>query len=298
MSRPFSVKCAALLVLSTGLLFTTAKAADQDQQQIDAQLRAGKVIFDSTCSTAACHGTNGVGGRGPALNHRLAENIILDAVLNGRPGTPMPHFKDVLDIEKRTQVIAYVSSLSSAGRLPRPSLASAVASPIGQPEPMPWIASNASSNRVVIDSEYGDPAAGAVLFFDATKLTSCHSCHSYARAGGPIGVDLRSIDKTPLEVCRTISEPKMASVGYPAIRITMIGGSTDVGIKSEENNDTLSYYDVSAPLPILRNVLKSEVENVEPLTGSGIYDHTALPYGRQDQLNVCAFLGKTHRAEH
>ncbi len=90
----------------------------------------------------------------------------------------------------------------------------------------------------------------------------------------------------------------MASVGYPAIRITMIGGSTDVGIKSEENNDTLSYYDVSAPLPILRNVLKSEVENVEPLTGSGIYDHTALPYGRQDQLNVCAFLGKTHRAEH
>lgn len=298
MSRQFVAKCAGLLVLSTSQLLTVAKAANQDQQQIEAQVRAGKAVFDTTCSAGACHGTNGVGGRGPAVNHWLAESMILDAVLNGRPGTPMPPFKDVLDTEKLTAVIAYVTSLSSGGRLARDSLASAAASRTGQPATMPWIAGNASRNRVAIDSGYGDPAAGAVLFFDATKLTSCHSCHSYAGAGGPIGVDFASIDKTPLEICRAISKPRIASVGYPAIRITMIDGSIDIGIEREESKDILSYFDVSSPLPILRSVLKSEVKNVEPLTATGLYDHTALLYARQDRLNVCAFLGKADRGNH
>ena len=78
----------------------------------------------------------------------------------------------------------------------------------------------------------------------------------------------------------------------------MIDGSIDIGIEREESKDILSYFDVSSPLPILRSVLKSEVKNVEPLTATGLYDHTALLYARQDRLNVCAFLGKADRGNH
>ena len=297
MSRHFTVACAGLTVLSTSSFFISASADNENQKQIDAQIQAGKVVFDSTCSAGSCHGGGGIGGRAPALTHAIPQDLITDTVLNGRPGTPMPAFKGILDSAILAQVIAYVSSLTSGGRQPTsvvviPGSPSNASSGPVQSKTMPWLESNASVDPVGIGSEQGIPSAGAARFFDATKLTSCHTCHSYAGAGGPIGRDLASTDKTPLEICQVISNPKSASPGYAAVRITLISGSSSVGIEREENEEVLRYYDVSSLPPILRTLRRSAVKDVKPLTGTGIYDHTTLPYTKQDRLNLCAFLGK------
>jgi mono/diheme cytochrome c family protein len=297
-SRQFTVACAALAALSTSSLFISAPADTEEiQKQIDAQVRAGKIVFESTCSAGSCHGAGGIGGRAPALTQAIPQDLITNTVLNGRPGTPMPAFKGILDSAVLAQVIAYVCSLSSAGRQPasivviRGSPSNASSGPV-QSKTMPWLASNASVNPVAIDSEQGIPAAGAALFFDATKLTSCHACHSYAGAGGPIGRDLASTDKTAVEICHVISNRKSASPEYAAVRITLVDGSSSVGIEREENEEILRYYDVSSLPPILRTLRKAAVKDVKPLTGIGIYDHTTLPYTKQDRLSLCAFLGK------
>lgn len=288
---------AALMSVLTSSLFMPARGANPDFQQIEAQVRAGKTVFDTTCSAGSCHGTGGVGGRGPALNRSLAETVIRDTVLNGQPGTPMPAFKDILDTATLAEVIAYVSSLSSGGQLPTSVVviqgprSKAVSEP-ARSAAMPWVASNISNKPVLIDSGYGVPAAGAIIFFDASKLTSCHTCHSYAGAGGPIGSDLAGTDKTPVEICSAFSNARSASPSYPAIRLTMITGSSRVGIEREENGALVRYYDVSSLPPVLRTVPKSDVKSTEALKGIGIYDHTKLPYTKQDRLNVCAFLGK------
>jgi mono/diheme cytochrome c family protein len=286
------------VLLLSGYLSVPARSAESNRAQINAQVAAGKAIYDTTCS--ACHGVDGVGARAPTLNHSLAETVIRDTILNGRPGTPMPVFKDVLDAGTLAQVIAYVTSLASAGQAPAnlvvvDGLSSPVASSQTPRTRMPWLASNASSPRVMIGAEYGYPAAGAGVFFDPSKLTSCHTCHRYQGAGGPIGDDLASTGTTPLVICGLLSKPEATAAGYPAVAISMIDGTRILGIERDENTDTLRYFDLSSLPPVLRSVPESEINSVERLT-TGVYDHTALPISRQDRLDVCAFLGHAAKA--
>jgi mono/diheme cytochrome c family protein len=83
----------------------------------DPALVAGREIYTRRC--AACHGTAGGGGRGPALDgDRLIERYPDPAdqvrvVAEGRGG--MPAFEGVLDPEELEAVVRYTREVLGAG---------------------------------------------------------------------------------------------------------------------------------------------------------------------------------------
>jgi putative heme-binding domain-containing protein len=250
---------------------------------VRAQVEAGKQLFATAC--ANCHGAAGKGAIGPALAERdLSQELIRNTFLNGRVGTPMPPFKDELDPKSQAEIIAYVQWLTSAGRLPdavisiQAGAGTALASP--------------SSEPAAVGREKGIPAHGAALFFDPTKLYSCRTCHSYANKGGPIGPDLISVNKTTLAIYQSITRAKMKASGFPPIAIELRDGTRMIGIRSDETDDVLRLFDVSSLPPVKRSVSKSDIKKVSAIEDSGIYDHTALPFSKQDWLDLSAYLGK------
>ena len=276
----------ALMVLAC---FAPHAIAADPQERIDArsQMEAGRQLFETTCVT--CHGSKGVGATGPSLAHRdLTLEVIRNAILNGRPGTPMPPFKDVFDPKSQAQLMAYVLWLASDGRLPITVIASQPAPAAAQ------AAAQAVSTPVDIGKDQGVPASGAKIFFDAGRLHGCRDCHSYDKKGGPVGPDLRSLDMTPLAVFRSISESNPVAADYPAVAVILRDGSRLTGIKAEESPESLRIFDVSADPPVLRTILKAEISNRSAITDGGIFDHATLGYSKAELLDLSAFLGKTN----
>lgn len=101
-----------LLLLVTGLGLASATL----HAQTDAAA-AGKVLFESQCSR--CHGVNGTGGVGPALNRPVlrratTDDAMVQIILGGIPGTAMVSFWNLSENDAR-EVTAYIRSL---GRRP------------------------------------------------------------------------------------------------------------------------------------------------------------------------------------
>jgi mono/diheme cytochrome c family protein len=282
---------AALAVL--GSLAASANAAEpQDRQTADtrSQVEAGRQFFETTCVT--CHGSKGVGATGPSLAHRnLTLDVIRNAVVNGRPGTPMPGFKDVFDPNSQAQIMAFVLWLTSDGRLPISVIALGPAPAAAQAA-----AAQALSTPVAIGKDQGVPDSGAKIFFDATRLHGCSDCHSYDKKGGPVGPDLRSLDITPLAVFRSISHSSPVPADYPAVTLMLRDGSRLTGIRAEESPDTLRLFDVTSGPPVLRTISKADIANRFAITDVGIFDHATLGYSKSELLDLSAFLGKTSSA--
>ncbi len=271
-----SATCAGLLRLDPVWAQTLPPA-------VRAQVDAGQQLFATTC--ANCHGSAGKGAIGPALAKRdLSQELIRNTFLNGRVGTPMPPFKDELDPKSQAEIIAYVQWLTSDGRLPDAviSIQGGAGTALAGP----------SSEPAAVGREKGIPAHGAALFFDPTKLYSCRTCHSYANKGGPIGPDLISVNKTTLAIYQSITRAKMKASGFPPIAIELRDGTRIIGIRSDETDDVLRLFDVSSLPPVKRSVSKSDIKKVSAIEDSGIYDHTALPFSKQDWLDLSAYLGK------
>jgi mono/diheme cytochrome c family protein len=287
----------ALLIAVPAVRADAARGADRIPPPVRAQVDAGKEIFQSTCASGMCHGPGGMGGHGPSLKRVLAPDLIRETVQNGRPGTPMPAFKDLFDADAQAQLVAYVLWLSSDGKWPMgmvtvPASANGAVVAARRAAATPWLGSSVSSESIAVGSDKGNPRTGAALFFDATKLYSCRSCHNYSGAGGPVGPDLADLGKPAIDVYRSLSHADTASTAYPAILLTLRDGARMVGIKRDETSDALRIYDVSSVPPVSRRVRKSAVANVVSITGAGIYDHTALPYSKQELLDVSSFLGR------
>jgi len=275
----------AALVSATcaGLLGAGPVRAQTLSPAVRAQVDAGQQLFATTC--ANCHGSAGKGAIGPALAKRdLSQELIRNTFLNGRVGTPMPPFKDELDPKSQAEIIAYVQWLTSDGRLPDAviSIQGGAGTALAGP----------STEPAAVGREKGIPAHGAALFFDPTKLYSCRTCHSYANKGGPIGPDLISVNKTTLAIYQIITRAKMKASGFPPIAIELRDGTRIIGIRSDETDDVLRLFDVSSLPPVKRSVSKSDIKKVSAIEDSGIYDHTALPFSKQDWLDLSAYLGK------
>jgi len=282
--RMRGVSLAALVgATCAGLLGAGPVRAQTLSPAVRAQVDAGQQLFATTC--ANCHGSAGKGAIGPALAKRdLSQELIRNTFLNGRVGTPMPPFKDELDPKSQAEIIAYVQWLTSDGRLPDAviSIQGGAGTALAGP----------SSEPAAVGREKGIPAHGAALFFDPTKLYSCRTCHSYANKGGPIGPDLISVNKTTLAIYQSITRAKMKASGFPPIAIELRDGTRIIGIRSDETDDVLRLFDVSSLPPVKRSVSKSDIKKVSAIEDSGIYDHTALPFSKQDWLDLSAYLGK------
>jgi len=272
-------------MLAMGLVCTTCLAAPAQDSgaEVRAQVDTGKTLFATAC--ANCHGAGGKGAIGPALADRnLSFAVLSTTILNGRVGTPMPPFKDGLDSKSLAAVMAYVQSITTGGKLPT----EVVAGPTGGGS----LASLPASTPVAVGKETGTPSRGAALFFDPTRIEACRACHSFADKGGPIGPDLAVSPKTPEQIYQSISHAKVLSADYPAITLHVNGSPDLLGIKVAETSSDYVLFDVTAIPPIRRTVPKSQVTQVIPVTGGGIFDHTQLPFSKQDRLDLAAYLGK------
>jgi len=94
----------------------------------EGDVREGEGLYAAQC--ASCHGTAG-GGDGPlaatlsvrppalrdlAVQGRFSDEELVELVLRGRPGTPMPGFARVLDAEAARKLVAFVRVLPTAER--------------------------------------------------------------------------------------------------------------------------------------------------------------------------------------
>lgn len=114
------MRCPRAALLGLAVIAVAAiggEAATQTPSQacsVQALVANGQKVFEGTCSNQYCHGTGGAGAQGPRLiDHPMSPEIVRSAIHDGRSGTPMLPFKDILEPPQLEAVIAYVLSISS-----------------------------------------------------------------------------------------------------------------------------------------------------------------------------------------
>ena len=101
-----------------------APFAEVADGHVDGDLKVGAGVYQQHC--ASCHGAQGEGGTGTALGNPTMLALTPDAFLkhtieNGRDGTPMLAFKDVLSPAQIDGVTAFLRSRSAGWEVPAPT---------------------------------------------------------------------------------------------------------------------------------------------------------------------------------
>ncbi|HKB14371.1 MAG TPA: c-type cytochrome, partial [Vicinamibacterales bacterium] len=137
-----------ILPLLLALTLQTGSAPARDIQE-------GKKLFEGMC--ARCHGIDGSGDEGPALNRAAlsrSDEALREVIRDGIPDRGMPRVRRLTETEL-TQVVGYVTSLGRASAAPA----------------------------------RGDAERGRAIY---TRL-GCASCHIVGGQGGSFGPDLTMI---------------------------------------------------------------------------------------------------------
>ena len=197
-------------LLVSGLLIAAKPAQAppaKDAPPADAQ--AGKHLFERHC--AVCHGIEGKGGRGPALNRaklpHAPDDSALQAVIAGGIPPNMPEGWFLTD-DDVVNLAAFVRSLSKI-----PS------------DPVP-----------------GDPVRGAAVY----ARSGCSGCHIRDGAGTGYGPDLTAIAdrRSPAFLQKAVSKP--ASVlpeDFLLVKVITTSGETMEGIRANEDSFTIQIKD-------------------------------------------------------
>ena len=211
--------------------------------------KKGAEIFARTCAVAYCHGPAGGEGRAPKLAGRVLDpSAVRQTVANGIRGTAMPGFRSTLGDDGINAVLAYIQRIS-------------ILAPAGMASAQP-----AAGKRPP------EAEAGRALFFDAARLPSCGACHSLDGWGVAIGPDLT---KSPISGAPLLTAHPSGEEPFPAL----LHGKAD---------DSITVYDLSSPLPVLRSFLPSEVT----LTEGAAWSHEAVTrkYSKQELESISKFL--------
>ncbi len=195
-------------------------------------LTLGKKVYTNQC--ALCHGIDGVGGRGPALNKaklaRVASQAdLIKLIQEGIPGSEMSAFW-MLSEKEVDQVAAYVLSL---GRVPQEALR-------------------------------GDAARGKALY--ETK-GNCGGCHIVNGIGGIAGPDLSEIGarRSASHLRAAVLDPNAAlPEGFLIVTVTTADGKRIRGERLNEDPFTLQLRESSGRFHSFR---KSEVKDLKKELG-------------------------------
>jgi putative heme-binding domain-containing protein len=247
-----------------GLISTPASGASE------VDLKQGRDLYAISCTNSFCHGPAGAAGQAPALKNRdLTPDFIMNTVLRGRPGTPMPAFENDFTPEEIAAIVAYVASLS-----PRSAASAAAIQPANIVETAePKLTAQA--------------ARGRELFFDMAQPGYCAACHSFRNLGGPVGPDLAAIGKTaPQQIYESMAHPAAGNPAYPTVRAKTRDGEAFIGIERDDRDDAIRVYDLSSLPPVLRSIPKSDVTAEAAIA----YDHHLSSLPDQTIADLIAFL--------
>lgn len=226
----------------------------------------GEQVFAQNCSVGYCHGVAGAAGRGPRLRGKKLGRDYVDTVTrDGLPNSAMPGWKGRLAEEDLRAVVAYVMSLTTASESAPPA------------NPMP-----AGVGPGALDELQGPPEArqGHELFFDATRVPRCGTCHALAGKGISIGPDLMT-SKDPARA-RSISAKHV-------ITARLKNGEVFPALRAEQDEPWVKLYDLSAIPPVLRTLERSEILSL--VEGSNWRHESALRnYSDQELQAILPYL--------
>jgi cytochrome c oxidase cbb3-type subunit III len=224
----------ALLVFA-GLLSSVLLRAQPGQttaakKSVRADARAGKPLFERHC--ALCHGMDGQGGRGPALNRTRLAHAPDDAALKGviadgiPPSMPEGWLFDDTDL---ANLAAFVRSL---GKIPS--------------DPVP-----------------GEARRGAGVY----AKSGCSGCHILDGAGAGYGPELTGIGerRSAAFLMQAISKPGLAlPEDFLFVRATTPSGQVLEGIRANEDTFTIQIKDSGGQYRSLR---KDQLKELRKLRG-------------------------------
>jgi cytochrome c oxidase cbb3-type subunit III len=195
-------------------------------------LAQGKRLYIGHC--AACHGIDGVGGRGPALNqpamrHATDEGSMFRVIKFGIPGGEMPGAWQMTDREIRLAA-GYVRSLG----------------------------------RIAVTRLPGDSAKGKVIY---QTNGGCAVCHIVRGEGGNLGPDLSAVGarRSPAYLREALIDPGAASPdGYLVVTITERNGRKVRGVRANEDSFTIQLRDANNRFHSFR---KPEIEDLKKEVG-------------------------------
>jgi len=190
----------------------------------------GKKVFERHC--ALCHGIDGKGGRGPALNRARLPHAPDDAALKSviADGIP-PSMPEgwLFDDDDLSNLVAYVRSLS---KIPA--------------DPLP-----------------GDAGRGAAVY----AKSACSACHILDGAGSGYGPELTGIGdrRNAAFLMKAIRKP---ADGLPEdfmfVKATTASGELLEGVRVNEDTFTIQIRDAAGKFHSLR---KGEVQDLRKLRG-------------------------------
>ncbi len=218
-------------LLSAGMLTAAWPGRPPSEKKSPrADAAVGKRLFERHC--ALCHGIDGKGGRGPALNRARLAHAPDDAALKTviaegiPPNMPEGWF---LNDEDVANLAAYVRSLS---KIP--------------PDPVP-----------------GNAARGASVY----AKSGCSGCHVVDGAGAGYGPELTGIGdrRSAAFLQKTISKPAaVLPEDFLLVKATTASGETIEGIRANEDSFTIQIKDSDGHYHSLR---KQDLTELRKLRG-------------------------------
>src|SRR3954471_18937686 len=129
-ARRFGIGALVAIAASAAVLLAQVNQSDTVRNPLGADasaVPAGRQLYNQSCQT--CHGPDGQGDRGPALDrpalaHGDNDGDLFHTIRAGLPGTQMPPFARLADNDV-WQLVSYIRSIQ--GRTPRNDATAAAA---------------------------------------------------------------------------------------------------------------------------------------------------------------------------
>lgn len=218
----------------------------------------GQAVFNRTCATGYCHGTDGAQGGAPRLAARNFDAAYIEKVVrNGISGTMMPPYRDTLAAEDLKNVVAYVAKIANVAV---PRRARRVPEPPASPPPARRAAPQEAN-------------PGRALFFDAVRgVARCGTCHLVDGWGvdvAPISAPANAAELRSMAAKRVQTASPPGEPPFPA----MAAGEGQI-------------WDLSTSPPVLRTI------DSVPLAPGTNWSHAGYlkPYSDAEIEQILVFL--------
>jgi cytochrome c oxidase cbb3-type subunit III len=256
------------VILIASLLLTAVTA------QSGSNVAEGRQVFNSVC--ARCHGMDGTGDDGPALNRPAltrvrTEDALREIIRDGIPDRGMPRL--ALTDNELNQVVAYLRSLG------RPAATATV----------------------------GAPAVGTIENGQAVyQRLDCAACHTVEGRGGSVGPDLsesglkherwflRQAVYGPGESLPKGNSPVMGRgfTDYLPVRVVTNDGRELRGIRVNEDPFTIQ---IHVPANGFYSFRKSHLRELEKEFGKSLMPSYRGRLGDQDAEDLISYLRSLQR---